>query len=94
VAVEEKKKGRDAELIAIRDECLYHRYFYFHRYLGITIYEQQMELLSRDFSLSKDTIPRIIEKYVSEIQRLKNEPPTLDELKEKAKANGWPSFIW
>lgn len=87
--VADRKKGRNAELQAEKDECLCYRYYYYTVIHSIKIYEQRMEVLSREFWLSKDTIPRIIEEHEVLMKRLKNELPTVELLQEK-----YPWIVW
>ncbi len=89
MAIEEKSKGRDAELLALRDEFMYHRYYYYRTFMGMVLVEQVVEALKDDVFLSEETIPRIIDKYVVELRRLKNDAPDIGYFRKR-----WPKFKW
>jgi hypothetical protein len=89
IAIEEKKKGRDQELLDLRDEFMYHRYYYYQAFRGMKFMEAVVAALKEDVFLSEETIPRVIDKYTVEIRRLINAKPEIGYFRKK-----WPNFDW
>jgi hypothetical protein len=88
VTEEQKKKGRDAELVAQRDECLFHRYYYYAK-LHRVDFEPAMRILCEEFFLSTDTIPRIVNEYTVQLRQLMNGQPDLNYFRRK-----YPHLVW
>jgi hypothetical protein len=85
---ERRQKGRDGALLEKRDVRLYHRYYYYRSLLKKS-YEEALLELQEDFEISIETIPRIIDKYTTEVRRLMNEGITTVALREK-----YPKMVW
>ncbi|MBS1740712.1 MAG: hypothetical protein JST88_09245 [Bacteroidetes bacterium] len=81
-------KGRSATLDAARNELLCHRYYY---YLTFTDkrYEAIVTTLSDEFFLSNITIVEILKRYISTLQRLRNE-----KIGKTILAKKYPHFSW
>jgi hypothetical protein len=62
-------KGRNKDLVAARNHCLIHRYYYYAKLLHFT-YEAVVTELQKEFFLSADTIPRIVEKHMEQIKQI------------------------
>lgn len=89
ITEEEKRKGRNQELLAERDMCICYRAYYYRVFHGVKVYEVMMEKLGREFFLSTDTVPRIVEAHAVESRRITNDAPTLEALRKM-----YPFFVW
>ncbi len=79
----EKKtgRGRDSELIAIRDKVLTYRYFYYNEVKRMR-YDDALERLSEDFFIAEPTIISRLQKCNDMLTELFKERPTIEEIKE------------
>ena len=82
-----QRKGRSADLIKLRNECLIDRYFYYG--LQKFRYNYILDILSKEFFLSPITIPEVIEANFEKLSALKKEQPAMKYFKEK-----WPHLSW
>jgi len=81
------KKGRSSDLIALRNECLIQRYFYYGQQK--IRYDVILEKVGTEFFVSVHTIPDIIANHVHDLKRMKDNPPSPKELQKK-----WPFLVW
>jgi hypothetical protein len=82
------RKGRNPELNEARNIALIHRYYYYAKLRKLR-YDLVLLELEREFFLSTDTIPRVVDDYHSDIKRLMNEGVGCAELREK-----YPWLVW
>jgi hypothetical protein len=66
----EKRKGRSADLIKARNECLVARY-YFYLNFSERRYEIIVELLSKEFFISTVTIPELLSKNIQLLENFR-----------------------
>ncbi len=86
-AIPKQKKGRNKDLHDLRNECLIDRYFYYgSKRLS---YSAVLETISREFFISAFTIPYLVSDYAAQLQKLKQEKPSLKYFKDK-----WPHLVW
>ena len=67
------KKGRNAKLIAMRDEQLVYMYFYLSEIKRFR-FDDVSKMLSFEFFLSEDRIMTIIRKNINRLEELKSKP--------------------
>jgi hypothetical protein len=84
----EKQKRGPREMNQRRNECLVARYFFYAKYSGLG-YGIILRILSREFFLSEDTLPDVIEANFERLAALKKNPPDKVQLMEK-----WPHLNW
>jgi len=82
------KKGRSLQLIAKRNEKLFHRYYYHSRIRQLK-YELVLVELANDFDLSESTLVQIIECNTTRIKEIGDKKLTRQKLKTL-----YPSFSW
>jgi hypothetical protein len=82
------RKGRSEELLAQRDDRLIHRYLYYLLYTELRqdVINQHLE---EEFDLTGGRILTIIYTYASEIRKLRQNPPTILQLRSK-----YPHLVW
>ncbi len=83
-----KKRGRSSDLLSIRNNKIFHRYYYYSRILQYK-YELVMAGLVEDFDLSESTLFQLIEKNTEAIKGIGQCKPTRAQLKRK-----FPSLSW
>lgn len=81
-----QRRGRSADLINTRNECLADRFYYHSIFSGLN-YSICIDELVKEFFLSKFTISEIISDYTDYILQIRREERTIQELKKK-----WPNF--
>jgi hypothetical protein len=87
---DEESRGRSAELLALRNEHIFHRYIY-HTLEGKGKYlrEYIIEQLVAEFYLSKSTLGQLLDANVDEIMRIRREWPSTKELNAKYPPPKW-----
>jgi len=85
----EKKQGRDAELLAGRNELILRRFVYIGTNRPDMKYEFVVKELVRTFYLSDYTIGKIIEENRDVLQRIRKEPLDAKALREK-----YQDYVW
>lgn len=85
---EKSRKGRSLFHIQQRNHCLIDRFVFYGRTTGFR-YELLIRILSKEFFLSEDTIPDIIDNNYDLLRASKTANQTKDNLKEK-----WPHMHW
>jgi hypothetical protein len=88
VASAEDQRGRDPELIRLRNEHLLYRFAWYRADIRNS-YEWMVQQLSREFYLSESTIGQLIEASSEVLARIRGEKPTERDLKRK-----FPFFEW
>lgn len=83
-----KHKGRSAELIDKRNECLINRYVYYLKYSELR-YSSILQRLSTEFFLSTVTIPDILADNADKVKELNKETPPKNSLSKL-----WPHLQW
>lgn len=86
--ISKQKRGRNRDLHDQRNKCLIERYYYYgqvHRLNFVAI----LEILEKEFFVSKNTIPYLIGPHRSHLQKLKQEKPSLKYFKQN-----WPHLSW
>jgi hypothetical protein len=86
--VTKKRKGRSPELHALRNECLVDRYYYYGKFSDKR-YTIIIETLSHEFFISPITIPELLSKNYSKIDKLKKQLPAKTYFVKK-----WPHLRW
>lgn len=81
-------KGRSATLDAARNELLCHRYYYYLTFSDKR-YEAIVNTLSDEFFLSTITIVEILKRYLTTLQRLRQ-----DKTGKATLAKKYPHFSW
>lgn len=98
VSSEEKEKGRSKELIAKRNECLVHRYWYYGNYPvkldnkveGKLSYLSILAILQEEFFINSEfTIPQVLNECYDMLDELRTKKPSKDYFKKK-----WPHLVW
>jgi hypothetical protein len=84
----ESRRGRNDRLVALRNECLLNRYFYFGFYKNKT-YEEIIRSLVSEFFLSPNTITLIIQKHSEELMIIKKRAAVSYYFQTK-----WPHLKW
>lgn len=87
IVVIKQRKGRSADLINQRNECLIDRYFYYGQQK--LRYNYILDILSKEFFLSRITIPEVIEANFEKLSALKKQQPSLKYFKDR-----WPHLTW
>ena len=82
------RKGRNAELLALRNKCLEARYYYY-AYHKKKSYEDILQILTNEFYLTKERVIRIIQHRAATIKELKAEKVTIYKLQST-----WPQYKW
>jgi len=85
---QEKTKGRDAVLLAQRNEQILRRYLWHSRERKLT-YEWILEQLVIEFKLSESTLGQLIGNSSAELYNMKQEPMTIGQLREKYPYAKW-----
>lgn len=94
----EESKGRSKELIAKRNECLIHRYWYYGNFPvkldskieGKLSYPTILNILQEEFFINSEfTIPQVIDECYDMLIALRNQKPTKEFFKKK-----WPHLVW
>lgn len=85
---EAKRKGRSAELILQRNECLVERYYYYGKFTDKR-YLKILEQLSFEFFLSTVTIPEVINENFETLSALRQQKPVRPYFTKK-----WPHLVW
>lgn len=81
-------KGRSRELIIARNHCLLHRYYYYAKLLHWP-YELVVAELQKEFFLSIDTIPRIVEQLADQIGNIAAKGTTVKMMEKEFPAMKW-----
>lgn len=84
----QSNKGRNADLIAQRNECLIDRYFYLGETTGLR-YELLVKRVAQEFFLSAVTVPEIINDNLDKLLQLKKAKPGKKYFQEK-----WQHLAW
>ena len=75
------RKGRSADMIALRDECLLHRYYYYIK-LQHKRYDAAIQELSREFYIKNSNIIYRMQCNSDRLEQImKKEQPDLDQLR-------------
>ena len=82
-----QKKGRSADLISLRNNCLIDRYFYYG--MQRLSYTAILETIGKEFFVSVHTIPYIVSDYTDHLHKLRASPPKPADFKKK-----WPHLVW
>ena len=85
----DKERGRDAELLMLRNEHLLYRYIFIGTMHPEMKYEFIVKQLVKEFYLSESTIGQIIAKNGDVLHRIRKENNDLRLLREK-----YPFFKW
>ena len=94
IAVEEQetddglRKGRSRDLIALRNDALFARYYYYVTFTDKRL-EVIYEVLTNEFYLAEKTITDIVTDNAGEIRKLRNNNTTKDALKKQ-----YPHWVW
>lgn len=84
----ELRKGRSAQLISLRNEQLFYRYYYYGKMLNLK-YAIVLKNLSNEFCLSSCTISDIITTHADVITTIYKDKPSIKDLTKK-----FPHFSW
>ncbi len=87
-SVREGNAGRSRRLIDLRNTALCDRY-YFHQKVKHYHYAKCVEELSNEFFISQIEITKILRNQQEYLNTLRNDPPTVKQLREK-----WPWMLW
>ncbi len=79
---------RDAQLIAERNDFLFHRFYYKSKMLR-RLYPDCIKELSREVWLTKITLQKLIQANGDAILQIKKQAPTVKDLQKK-----FPWIIW
>lgn len=82
------RRGRNSKLIQRRNKCIADRYYYYG-HLTQKRFDVIMKLLSREFFLSVDTLPAIIDSCTERLETLKEMKPTVKYFRLQ-----WPFMKW
>ena len=82
------KAGRNKEIVAIRNMCMLHRYYYYVRMINLR-YDLVLAELQKEFYLTSETIPRIINKEIDTFRDIAKRKMTARQLEKK-----YPNFNW
>ena len=88
VETEEKKKGRNPNHIAARNEQLLHRYIYYGIYTDKRN-DAVMDELVKEFHLEKRTIFNVLSDNFDVLIQLRKNPPSLKAIRDK-----YPHIVW
>lgn len=89
IILEDKKlKGRNIDLVAIRNEELLHRYLYYGLYTDKRS-DAILDQLVIERHLSKRRLQDIFCENVDILRKMRENPPTIKELREK-----YPHLVW
>jgi hypothetical protein len=81
-------KGRNKDLIVARNICMAYRYYYYVHLIRFR-YDLVLMELQKEFYLTPETIPRIVEKHIDLIKKMTVEKVTVRQLKTK-----YPHMSW
>ncbi|TAN18813.1 MAG: hypothetical protein EPN37_04435 [Chitinophagaceae bacterium] len=81
-------KGRSAELIDLRNECMMYRYYYLIRIKKFQ-YLDSLEELSRQFHISVSTVIYQFQKNDVQLRKVMNENASIKTLQNK-----YPWLLW
>ena len=84
----EPRKGRNDRLVALRNECLLARYFYYGFYKNRS-YEEILRTLVSEFFLSPNTISNIIKEHAEQLMAIKKRAAVSYYFQNK-----WPHMKW
>lgn len=87
--VKQPGKGRNQNFDALRNELLIHRYFYYGKFHNELKYEVIISRLSEQFFLTERRIQDVISENAIALRQLRQDPPTVPELKKR-----WPHLVW
>lgn len=82
------RRGRSEKLIALRNDALTDRYYYYGKFTDKR-YEVILDLLSNEFFISGVTISEVIGDNSNKLSELKAQAPTKEHFKKK-----WPHLVW
>ena len=82
------RRGRNASLLGLRNDCLLARYYYYGHYRN-KCYEDIIRLLVSEFFLSGTTITTLIQAHTTELYQLKQRKPTIYSFQIR-----WPHMRW
>ena len=83
-----KGKGRNKDLLKLRDHVLLCRYYYYAKLLHMR-YDLVLLELSKELFLSMDTIPRIVEREIGQIKKMTDKKITVVGLEQM-----YPNWNW
>lgn len=83
-----QQKGRSRNLVALRNQCLIARYYYYGAFTDKR-YDIIVELIAAEFFLSVQTIPGILKTNTAELRALKTKQPPLSYFQQR-----WPHIKW
>lgn len=87
---EEWKPGRNPDLLAARDEHIFHRYVYYFRQGGGKFRREYIvKELSKEFYLAESTIGQLLEEHADDVLSIMRAWPATAELNKK-----WPPQKW
>jgi hypothetical protein len=81
-------RARRNDLLAARNRCLVHRYYYYAKLLHLS-YEAVLAELKKEFFIADETIPRIISQEIEIIREI-----TLQKLTVKQLEKLYPQYSW
>ena len=84
----EPRRGRNDRLVAMRNECLLSRYFYYGFYKNKT-YEEILRALVSEFFLSPNTIIHILQSHSEQLMDIKKRAAVTFYFQTK-----WPHLRW
>ena len=79
--VKKRNLGRSSELLKIRDEKIFHRYYYHSRILQLK-YEQVLKALSNEFDLSEAMLIKIVAKNTIRVKEIGDNKLTRQQLRK------------
>jgi hypothetical protein len=82
-------RGRDPELVALRNEHILYRYVWMCRVYPSRVYEWYIQQLKMEFYLSESTLGQMIEDSGTKLHLIRMEGKNNRQLREK-----YPSFSW
>ncbi len=82
------RKGRNAQLLSKRNECLLARYYYY-AYMKNKSYADVLKLIVMEFYVSEATIAMLVQDYLDDLMALKKKCPTLYYFNRR-----WPHIRW
>ena len=87
-AKKKSNKGRSAELLKVRNDKIFHRYYYHSRILQLK-YELVLLALSNEFDLSESTLIQMIAHNTKRVKEIGDKKMTRGQLKRL-----YPFFSW
>jgi hypothetical protein len=82
------KKGRNSDLVGLRNECLVAR-FYYYTVFSKRCYEDILNRLSGEFFLTVQTVVNILQDNTGEVARHRKDATTVNHLRAQ-----WPHLKW